>query len=108
MCEIDLAFKDFVLSRIISTRATRVSDRNPEADADWQAHVLQIGSAPGSLSDTQKKVVGLDYGMRDGSFLYYNLKRLGQTRTHPHAGQQIVLLNRDTLELAALLHHEDA
>ena len=35
---------DFVLSRIIDIRATRHSERNPEADSDWQAHVvLQIG-----------------------------------------------------------------
>ncbi len=118
-CEIDLTFKDFVLSRIISTRATRLSERNPEADADWQAHVvLQIGPHP-DLSETQKKVVGLDYGMRGGqaeisvrrAFLYYTLKRLGLD-TDPSArrpqDQQIVLLNRDTPELAAMLHREDA
>ena len=80
--------------------------------------VLQIGPHP-DLSDTQKNVVGLDYGMRDGqaeirvrrAFLYYTLKRLGLD-TDPSArrpqDQQIVLLDRDTPELAALLHREDA
>jgi hypothetical protein len=80
--------------------------------------VLEIGPHP-DLSETQKKVVGLDYGMRDGhaeirvrrAFLYYTLKRLGLD-TDPSArrpqDQQIILLNRDTPELATMLHREDA
>ncbi len=119
LCELDDSFKDFVLSRIIDIRATRHSERNPEADSDWQAHVvLQIGPHP-ELSETQKKVVGLDYGMRDGraeirvrrAFLYYTLKRLGldtDASARRPQDQQIVLLNRDTPELAAMLHREDA
>ena len=107
-CEIDLTFKDFVLSRILNTRETRASVRSPEADADWQTHVvLRIGPHP-DLTETQKKVVGLDYGMRDGqaeisvrrALLYYTLKRLGLD-TDPSArrpqDQQIVLLNASEL-----------
>ena len=107
-CEIDLTFKDFVLSRILNTRETRPSERSPEADADWQTQVvLQIGPHP-ELTETQKKVVGLDYGMRDGkaeisvrrALLYYTLKRLGLD-TDPSArrpqDQQIVLLNASEL-----------
>ncbi|WP_174502314.1 WYL domain-containing protein [Acidiphilium sp. C61] len=118
-CEVDLSFKDFVLSRIIETRATRASDHRPENDEDWQAHVvLQIGPHP-DLSETQKKVIGLDYGMHAGhaeirvrrAFLYYTLKRLGLD-TDPSArrpqDQQIVLLNQDMPELAAMLHREEA
>ena len=107
-CEIDLTFKDFVLSRILNTRETRPSERSPQADADWETQVvLQIGPHP-ELTETQKKVVGLDYGMRDGkaeisvrrAFLYYTLKRLGLD-TDPSArrpqDQQIVLLNASEL-----------
>lgn len=64
---------------------------------------MEIGPHP-ELSDAQQKVVGLDYGMRDGraqirvrkALLYYALKRLGLD-TDPSArrpqDQQIVLLN---------------
>lgn len=118
-CEIDGSFKDFLLSRIIETRATRPSDCDTSSDADWHEHVvLQIGPHPG-LSETQKKIIGLDYGMRRAkaeikvrrAFLYYALKRLGLD-TDPSArrpqDQQIVLLNREAAELPTALHREDA
>ena len=44
-CEVDLGFKDFVLSRIIETRATRTSERQPESDEDWQA-LPESGCSP--------------------------------------------------------------
>lgn len=107
-CEIDHAFKDFVLSRIIETRGTRPSAAKQEDDADWRELVtLEIGPHP-ELSETQKKVVALDYGMRGGkakitvrkALLYYALKRLGLD-TDPAArrpqDQQIVLLNANEL-----------
>lgn len=103
-CEIDQTFKDFVLSRIIEVRGTQPRDCNPANDADWHEHiVLEIGPHP-ELSDTQKKVIALDYGMRAGkakvkvrrALLYYTLKRLGLD-TDPAArrpqDQQIVLLS---------------
>jgi len=103
-CLTDLSFKDFLLSRIIETRATKQSEAEPEADADWNEQVtLEIGPHP-ELSKTQQKVIALDYGMRSGkakipvrkALLYYALKRLGLD-TDPAArrpqDQQIVLLN---------------
>ncbi|MCU0732542.1 MAG: hypothetical protein MUE84_13285, partial [Hyphomonas sp.] len=78
------------------------------ADADWNEQVtLEIGPHP-DLSDTQQKVIALDYGMRGGrakipvrrALLYYALKRLGLD-TDPRArrpqDQQIVLLNREAV-----------
>ena len=105
-CEIDQIFKDFVLSRIMETRGTRPRTSDPAADADWHEHVvLEIGPHP-ELSETQKKVIALDYDMEETNrakiavrraFLYYALKRLGLD-TDPIArrpqDQQIVLLNR--------------
>jgi len=104
-CEIDQAFKDFVLSRILETRGTRPRTSDPAADADWHKHVLlEIGPHP-ELSETQQKVIALDYGMKANkvairvrrALLYYTLKRLGLD-TDPAArrpqDQQIVLLNR--------------
>jgi len=104
-CLTDRSFKDFLLSRIMETRSISPSEIGPEADADWNEQVtLEIGPHP-ELSDTQQKVIALDYGMKDGkakisvrkALLYYALKRLGLD-TDPAArraqDQQIVLLNR--------------
>lgn len=72
-----------------------------------QLVTLEIEPHP-ELSDTQQKVIALDYRMRSGkanipvreALLYYALKRLGLD-TDPSArrpqSQQIVLLNRDAV-----------
>lgn len=104
-CFIDNRFKDFVLSRIFETRGTKPTEIDPELDEDWHEQVvLEIGPHP-DLTDNQKAVIALDYGMVDGkaeitvrkAFLYYTLKRLGLD-TDPSArkpqDQQIVLIDR--------------
>src|SRR5690606_4654433 len=108
-CFTDGFFKDFLLARILGIRNSRPSDVDPARDADWHTLVtLEIGPHPG-LSDAQKKVIALDYGMRNGkaritvrkALLYYTLRRLGLD-TAPSARnpaeQQIVLLNREVLD----------
>jgi hypothetical protein len=73
-------------------------------DEDWNSEItLEIVPHP-ALSETQAKVIALDYGMRGGkakikvrrALLYYALRRLGLD-TDPAArrpqDQQIVLLN---------------
>ncbi len=113
-CLTDQSFKDFLLSRIIETRNTKPSEISAEGDADWNEHVtLEIGPHP-ELSETQQKVIALDYGMRSGratipvrkALLYYALKRLGLD-TDPSArrpqDQQIVLLNRSAIGQMRLL-----
>lgn len=110
-CETDRTFKDFLLSRMLETRQARPSQVTPDADTDWHEFVtLEIGPHP-ELSETQKKVIALDYGMRADkakipvrkALLYYALKRLGLD-TDPGArrpqDQQIVLLNQE-LQLRA-------
>jgi hypothetical protein len=105
-CKTDEVFKDFLLSRILQTRGVEASEVTDEADADWQEHItLEIAPHP-ELSESQKKVIALDYGMRDGkaqikvrrALLYYALKRLGldtaPSARKPHE-QQIILINRD-------------
>lgn len=101
-CRTDEVFKDFLLSRIISTRSVEASEVTDAADADWQEHVtLEICPHP-KLSEDQKKVIALDYGMRNGkakikvrrALLYYALKRLGldgNAAARPPQEQQIVL-----------------
>jgi len=103
-CLTDQSFKDFLLSRIIETRGTKPSEVGVDGDADWNEQVtLEIGPHP-ELSETQQKVIAIDYGMHSGkatipvrkALLYYALKRLGLD-TDPTArrpqDRQIVLLN---------------
>ena len=107
-CLTDECFKDFLFSRILKLRGSRKSEASPEDDRDWHSEVtLEIGPHPG-LSETQAKVIALDYGMRGGrakikvrrALLYYALRRLGLD-TDPEArqpqDQQIVLLNREAI-----------
>lgn len=108
LCLTDDCFKDFLLSRILEIGGTRESEMSAENDRDWHSEVtLEVGPHP-DLSETQAKVIALDYGMRGGkvkikvrrALLYYALKRLGLD-TDPAArcprDQQIVLLNRETV-----------
>ncbi len=110
-CLTDQSFKDFLLSRIIETRGTKPSEIDADGDSDWNEQVtLEIGPHP-ELSETQQKVIALDYGMRGGrakipvrkALLYYALKRLGLD-TDPTArrpmDQQIILLNREVIDEA--------
>jgi len=116
-CLADQSFKDFLLSRIIETRGTKPSAVGADDDTDWNEQVtLEIGPHP-ELSETQQKVIALDYGMRSGrakipvrkALLYYALKRLGLD-TDPTArrpqDQQIVLMNRT--EIISGLHAGDS
>jgi hypothetical protein len=80
----------------------------PSEDADWNDQVvLEIGPHP-DLSQTQAKVIALDYGMQAGkaaiqvrrALLYYALRRLGldtDPSARPPQDQQIVLLNPNCL-----------
>ena len=107
-CQNDAVFKDFLLSRILQTRGVEASEVTDEADADWQEHItLEIAPHP-ELSESQKKVIALDYGMRDGkaqimvrrALLYYALRRLGldiDPDARKPQDQQIVLLNREAV-----------
>ena len=104
-CLADEVFKDFLLSRILDIRGSRESSGLADNDHDWNTVVtLEIGPHP-ALSETQAKVIALDYGMKGGkagvkvrrALLYYALRRPGldtdPTARNPH-DQQIVLLNR--------------
>jgi predicted DNA-binding transcriptional regulator YafY len=103
-CKTDEFFKDFLLSRILKTRGVDAGGATDAADDDWLEHVtLEIAPHP-ELSENQKKVIALDYGMRGGkakikvrrALLYYALKRLGvdrNTQTRSPQEQQIVLVS---------------
>lgn len=103
-CEKSNEYRDFVISRIIETRQSRSIQMQVPADTAWSDIVeLEIGPHP-DLSANQKRVIELDYGMKNGrvvipvrrALLYYALKRLGLD-TNPAArkpqDQQIILIN---------------
>ncbi len=108
-CLSDDCFKNFLLSWILDIRGSRDSGTSADDDLDWHAEVtLEVGPHP-DLSETQAKVIALDYGMRSGkakikvrrALLYYTLRRLGLD-IDPAASrpkdQQIVLLNREVID----------
>jgi hypothetical protein len=103
-CLTDEVFKDFLLSRILDIRGASESQTSAADDRDWHTEVtLEVAPHP-DLSDTQAKVIALDYSMRGGkakitvrrALIYYALRRLGLD-TDPAArkpqDQQIILLN---------------
>ena len=107
-CLTDEVFKDFLLPRILETRGSKASEISGTDDAERNKEIaLKIGPHP-ELSDSQQKVIALDYGLRSGkakikvrrALLYYALCRLGLD-TDPSArnpqDQQIVLPNRDAV-----------
>ena len=102
--------KNVLLSRMKESWATRERTVSADGGSDWNERVIvEIGRSPG-LCGSQKKVTGMDSGMRSGSasiparkaLLFYALRRLGLD-TDPAArraqDQQIVLLNRDVVHL---------
>lgn len=107
-CFGDKVFKDFLLSRILDIRAKLNSETSSEHDCDWHSEVtLEIGPHP-ELSETQAKVIALDYGMHGGkatikvrrALLYYALRRLGldiDPAARRPQDQQIVWLNKAEL-----------
>ena len=117
-CLTDEAFKDFLLSRILDIRGSRENDMAVANDHDWHTQVLlEIGPHP-ALSETQAKVIALDYEMRGGkaeikvrrALLYYALRRLGLD-VDPDArrpqDQQIVLLNASQISGGKLSAYEN-
>ncbi|WP_262269609.1 WYL domain-containing protein [Microvirga yunnanensis] len=110
-CLTDEAVKDFLLSQMFDMRGSRESDVPSEDDREWNTQAtLEIGPHP-ALSETQAKVIALDYGMCGikarinvrVALLYYAPRRL-RLDTDPEVtkpqDQQIVLLNRDGLEIS--------
>jgi hypothetical protein len=106
LCLRDNLFKDFVLGRMLKAELGEKTNIDPTDDRDWATQItLEISPHP-NLSDSQKKVIALDYGMENGSadltirksMLYYTLKRLGLD-ADPSARraqeQHIVLVNAD-------------
>lgn len=99
-------FKDFVLGRMADVSLGDTAGIDVTKDTAWTETVaLRIAPHPG-LSDSQRRVIELDYGMEGGAamlevrrcLLFYNLKRLGldsNAAARRPEEQHIVLLNAD-------------
>lgn len=116
-CHIDRTFKDFLLPRILSTRATGNAGARREEDAVWNEVVVVTLKPHPSLTEDQRRVVAHDYGMSSGrldmrvrlALLYYLLKRLNldfKEEERPAREQHVVLANRDDVRHA--LHRAQA
>jgi predicted DNA-binding transcriptional regulator YafY len=112
LCRRDGVFKDFLLSRIMSTRDNdqpSPATSSGAQDVDWNTAVTMVIAPHPGLSEGQRQAIRLDYGMDaedrnqitvQKSMLNYAVRRLGLD-TDPLArrpqDQQIVLLNRDEI-----------
>jgi predicted DNA-binding transcriptional regulator YafY len=110
-CHDSNKFKDFVLGRIASASMASESDIDVNSDRQWFNYVdVVIGPNP-KLSDAQKAIVTMDYGMINFelkvkcrmALFYYLSKKLGFERSDSErAGeeQQIVAINLDEIHAA--------
>lgn len=102
-------FRDFVMSRIVSAKIVEQNSLvGHSEDVDWNTNItLEVGPHP-DLSDSQRRVVELDYEMSNGrtqievrkSMLFYTLKRLGlDTHVNARAAHQqhIILIGPSDL-----------
>ena len=110
-CHLDSKFKDFLLPRILEVRGKDKPGLVGDADWHWNNYFdVIIGPHP-DLTESQKQVVGKDYGFDHGrgvlpvryAMLFYVLKRLGllgdATKLSART-QHIVTLNRKETEAA--------
>lgn len=96
-------FRDFVFARVLTVVGEAASEVEPTADSAWHTSVQLVLAPHPELTEGQKRVIELDYGMKDGrlivhtrrALLFYLLQHLGldpEPRTTPQA-KQVVLLN---------------
>lgn len=120
-CHLRNAFRDFVLARIAEVISDRKSSIEGATDRVWHRFVNVTIAPHPRLSDGQKRIVQLDYGMDSngtktleirGALLFYLLRRLGIERENPTPDDnpdrnQIVLVNRSELEEVLKENEED-
>lgn len=106
-CHSRREFRDFVLGRILAVKSFEPAGNVASEDLEWNTVLTLILAPHPGLTEGKRRVVELDYGMKDGevtlecrqALLFYTLKRLGLNSpiaTSPEA-QQIVLKNQTEL-----------
>lgn len=116
-CHLENKFKDFLVPRMLGTRAIESPGPLGERDTYWNRYFgVEIAPHP-KLTASQKKVVAIDYGFADGkgvlsvryAMLFYVLKRLGllgDAEKQDPRRQHIVAANKAEVQ-AALKESED-
>lgn len=118
-CHVDRIFKDFLLPRFLETKGIGEPGAPASEDAPWR-EFLEVELIPHpKLSEAQRRVVALDYGM-DGesisipvriALLYYFLKRLnleGDAEKRPSKEQHVVVANKREVQTALKRAQEQA
>lgn len=83
-CHIDRRFKDFLLSRCLEARDLGLAEVDPAEDKQWMEFFKVVLKPNPNLGKNQRRVIELDYEMKNGSveipvrkaLLYYFQKRL--------------------------------
>ena len=107
-CHMRQQFRDFVLGRILSVLSAVPAGKAGSEDAEWHTILTLVLAPHPELSDGKRRVIELDYGMKNGeselqcrqALLFYTLRQLGLTQEAQQApeAQQIILKNRAELE----------
>lgn len=108
-CHKNNTFKDFVIGRIVSAVVESHSDIDVNSDHKWFDFMEVLIEPNPTLSDDQKNIVAMDYGMTDHklkfkcriALLFYLMKKLGidqNSNDHPGKEQQIVVKNFDEIQ----------
>jgi len=106
-------FRDFVLSRMVSTGERRPSDADPTDDMEWNTMVeLKVVPHP-QLTDAQRSAIERDFGMKQGRLIiptraalaFYHIRHLNLDLDRdkiPPQRQQICLANLKEIEEAVV------
>jgi hypothetical protein len=111
-CHQHADFRDFVFARVLMIAGEMPSDIEPDADRAWHTTVQLVLAPHPELTQGQKRVIELDYGMQDGrlivhtrrALLFYLLQHLGldpKPRTTPQAKQVVLVNEGDIIPLLA-------
>ena len=107
-CHTSEQFRDFVIARMLEVNGFEPAASNLDDDQEWHSVVPLVLVAHPKLSESHKRAIELDFGMKDGqvefqcrqAFLFYALRHLRldlDSSAKPEA-QQIVLKNRAIVE----------
>ncbi|MDX2218219.1 MAG: WYL domain-containing protein [Burkholderiales bacterium] len=110
-CHVRNRYSDFNFGRILKIYGAQKREITIPQDDEWETYIdLEIRANP-ALTDTQRRVAELDYGMTDGvltmrcrqALLFYLLRRLRLDEDEPAPPQQrqLVLVNRADVFKAA-------
>ena len=107
-CHTRKEFRDFVIARMLEVTGIDAAEASPVDDVEWHTIVPLILVPHPKLSESHKRAIELDFGMKDGqvefrcrqAFLFYALRhlRLDLTNTDRPEAQQIALKNRAAVE----------